>query len=209
MKEKITSALKTKYSNLGFGDKAFDGVADYLSKTVTEETQIETAIGGVESLLKAFQSDTDRVRTENATLKATIAKAEKAPAIGGEQAKIEPTAFDADAFKKQLFEEFKQTFNPIQEKIQGFEAAQAAAKRSADIATAAKKYGIPEPIATKLSIAEDASLDDYMKGVKQDFANMGFEFAEPPVEGGGASSSGSDIANLIAQGTKEIVEQKK
>ena len=55
MKTKILSKLKTKYSNLGFGEKAFDGVADYLSKTVTEESQIEAAIAGVEPLLKAFQ----------------------------------------------------------------------------------------------------------------------------------------------------------
>ena len=70
MKGKIQDALKTKYKTLGFGEKAFDGVADYLSKTVTEESQIETAIVGVESLLKAFQGDIDKVRGENSTLKA-------------------------------------------------------------------------------------------------------------------------------------------
>ena len=64
MKEKILSALKTKYQNLGFSEKAFGGVADYLAATVTEETQIETATGGVEALLKAFQGDIDaRVTT--------------------------------------------------------------------------------------------------------------------------------------------------
>ena len=64
MKGKILVALKTKYKTFGFGDKAFDGVADYLSKTVTEESQIETAISGVEGLLKAFQGDIDTVRNE-------------------------------------------------------------------------------------------------------------------------------------------------
>ena len=59
MKEKILAELKNKFKNLGFGEKAFDGVADYLSQTVTEEAQIETAIGGVESLLKVFQGDID------------------------------------------------------------------------------------------------------------------------------------------------------
>ena len=44
MKDKILTALKTKFQNLGFTEKAFGGVADYLSATVTEETQIETAI---------------------------------------------------------------------------------------------------------------------------------------------------------------------
>ena len=61
MKEKILSALKTKYKNLGFGDKAFDGVAEYLSGNVTEESQIETAIAGVEILLKSFQGDIEKI----------------------------------------------------------------------------------------------------------------------------------------------------
>ena len=47
MKEKILAALKTKYSNLGFGAKALDGVAAILEKSVTDESQIETAISGV------------------------------------------------------------------------------------------------------------------------------------------------------------------
>lgn len=210
MKEKITTALKTKYTNLGFGPKAFDGVADYLSKTVTEESQIETAIAGVEPLLKAFQSDTDKVRTEKSELQRQLDEVRKAaPVPGGGQSKIEPEGFDAESFKKQLLEEIKQTFNPIQERVQGFEAAQAAAKRSADIAAKAKEYGIPETIVAKLNIAEDANLDEYMKGMKQDFVNVGLEFSEPPAIGGGLAPEGSDIASLIATGTKQIVEQKK
>ena len=59
MKDKILTALKTKFQNLGFTEKAFGGVADYLAATVTEETQIETAIVGVKPLLKAFQGDVD------------------------------------------------------------------------------------------------------------------------------------------------------
>ena len=66
MKAKIKTALETKYKNLGFGDKAFEGVADYLANSVTEEAGIDTAIAGVEQLLKAFQSDTDRTRTAKA-----------------------------------------------------------------------------------------------------------------------------------------------
>lgn len=68
MKEKILVALKTKDKTFGFGDKAFNGVADYLSKTVTEEGQIETTISGVEGVLKAFQGDIDTVRNEKSGL---------------------------------------------------------------------------------------------------------------------------------------------
>ena len=69
MKEKLLSALKTKYSNLGFSDKAFSGVAEYLASTVTEEDQIDNGILGVEPLLKAFQGDADS-RVNNAVAKA-------------------------------------------------------------------------------------------------------------------------------------------
>lgn len=69
MKEKILSALKNKFKNLGFGERAFDGVADYLAQTVTEETEIDNALSGVEPLLKAFQGDIDkRVNTYKSEL---------------------------------------------------------------------------------------------------------------------------------------------
>ncbi len=40
MKQKILEALKTRYAKMGFGQKAFDGVADYLSKTVRKEEDV-------------------------------------------------------------------------------------------------------------------------------------------------------------------------
>ncbi len=69
MKEKILTALKTKYSNLGFSSKVLDGIASSIEKSVTDESQIETAVGGIESILKVFQSDFDRAHTEYGTLK--------------------------------------------------------------------------------------------------------------------------------------------
>ena len=44
MKTKILQALKTKYSSKGLSEKALDGVASILEKTVTDESQIEAAI---------------------------------------------------------------------------------------------------------------------------------------------------------------------
>src|SRR5690606_11821754 len=69
MLEKILAALKTKYSNIGFGDKAFQGVAAFLATTVTEEDKIDEAVSGVESLLKSFQGDVDK-RVSDAVAKA-------------------------------------------------------------------------------------------------------------------------------------------
>lgn len=70
MKTKILNALKTEYANLGLGDKAFDGVASFLEKTVTEEAKIGDAIKeeGVKNLLKSIQGESDSLRGRNAQL---------------------------------------------------------------------------------------------------------------------------------------------
>ena len=68
MKEKILGALKTKYKSLGLQDSAFNGVADTLAKTITEESQIENAVAEVEGYMKLIQGESDRVRGEKATL---------------------------------------------------------------------------------------------------------------------------------------------
>lgn len=92
MKEKLKEALKTKYKTLGFADKTFESVAAILEATVKEESEIETAIAGVEPLLKAFQGEVDKVRTEKskkdtelAELKAKIEKLSKKDDEGGNE----------------------------------------------------------------------------------------------------------------------------
>ena len=61
MKQKIIAELKTAYAKLGLSDEAFDGVASLLEKTVTEESEIATAIGGdnVKNLLTTIQGNVD------------------------------------------------------------------------------------------------------------------------------------------------------
>lgn len=68
MKKKIKEALKTKYAALGLSEEVFDGVAESLEKTVTEESQIETAIAGVEKILQSFQKVADQMRNEKSGL---------------------------------------------------------------------------------------------------------------------------------------------
>lgn len=79
IKDDIKKALKTMYSNMGFGDKAFEGVAEFLAITVTEADQIETAVAGVKPLLTSFQGDVDQ-RVNQA-----VAKAKAPVQTGGEQ----------------------------------------------------------------------------------------------------------------------------
>ena len=95
MKGKILTSLKTRYSNLGFSSKVLDGIASSIEKSVTDESQIETAVGGIESILKVFQSDSDRARTEYSNLKGLYdelkKKVEASPVEGdGQDKKDEP-----------------------------------------------------------------------------------------------------------------------
>lgn len=74
MKQKIIAALKTKYSNLGLDDKAFDGVAAYMAKTVTTEEDIDAAVAGEDAaaLLRAIQGSRDALRNRNAELQKSL-----------------------------------------------------------------------------------------------------------------------------------------
>lgn len=68
MKTKIANALKTKYATLGLSQKAFDGVAAILEKTITDENAIEATIAEayVADLLKGLQGEVDAMRTARA-----------------------------------------------------------------------------------------------------------------------------------------------
>lgn len=80
-------ALRTKYANLGLTEKTFGGVADYLSATTTDEN-IETAISGVEPMLKAMQGEADSIRTRKSELEKKLAELEARAKEG--QPKQEP-----------------------------------------------------------------------------------------------------------------------
>lgn len=71
MKEKIIKVLKTMYSNFGLSEKALDGVAAFLEKTIEKEEDISSKCSEetIPALLKVWQSDLDTLRTENSDLK--------------------------------------------------------------------------------------------------------------------------------------------
>lgn len=209
MKGKILVALKTKYKTFGFGDKAFDGVADYLSKTVTEESQIETAISGVEGLLKAFQGDIDTVRNEKSglqkqldELKNKIENPNPNPNPNPEDKKDDMATIIANAVSAAV--------KPLSDDLAQFKAEKSQATRQEQIMAKAKEYGIPETFAKRYAIPDDADLDIYFKDAKQELANIGFSGVTPPESAETKIEKESEsIANMISEGTKTIVESKK
>ena len=204
MKEKILVALKTKYKTFGFGDKAFDGVADYLSKTVTEESQIETAISGVEGLLKSFQGDIDTVRNAKSGLQKELDELKK---------KIENADKDKDKDKDKDVPAWAQALidsnKTLSEKLTAYEAEKAQAQRNSQISAVAKKYGIPEFMLKDRTIPENTDLDTYFKDMKQDMSNSGFQFSKAPETAEQKQEKEAiEFAKMIEADTKQIVEQQ-
>lgn len=123
MKKQIIDALKLKYKNLGLSEKVIESMATMLEPTVTEESQIETAIAGVEPILKAFQGDADKVRGEKAAAeKARKELEDKIKTLTGSEKETETTETktpdDAPAWAKSLLGTV-QTLNTKIEKLEG------------------------------------------------------------------------------------------
>ena len=107
MKQKIIAALKTRYKNIGLGEKAFDGVAAFLEKTVTKEEDIEATVAGddVAALVRAIQGDQDSLRARNTELQKSLDELKAAGSGNTDPNPGKGSATD-DAALKELKERF-------------------------------------------------------------------------------------------------------
>ena len=178
MKQKILSALKNKYQNLGFGDKAFDGVADYLSSSVTEEGNIETAINGVEPLLKAFQGDIDKVRGEKTNLQKELDEL-KAKSGGKTEPTDPPKPSDPNDWESKMKELFEKEVKPIKDELSAYKQKESLEARQTLITNKAKELGIPEwRIKEGFIIADDADealINSTLSAIKTNIVTAGLD----------------------------------
>ena len=175
MKEKILSALKTKYSNLGFGDKAFDGVAEFLSKTITKEEEVETGIAGVEMLLKAFQGDIDKVRTELSTKTKELEDLKKKSPVPPNPEPPKP-ADDEPAWFKAWKEEQTKKLEALEKENQVFKAEKAKETRAAQIAAKVKELGIPDWRMKGVAVPDEldeTGITNFLTEIKQELVTQG------------------------------------
>ena len=201
MKESIISALKTKYSNLGFSDRTFTGVADYLATTVQDETQIETAITGVEPLLKALQGDIDSrvtaaVKKRETELKAAQQKQEPQPQT---TAHSQPPSDDVPAWAKAMMQ-----------KLETFEKKESQAQLMAKLQ---KKLTdkVPETYlrGRQINIETESDIDNIAHTIeadytafKQELINQGV-FVENPKSGSSNAKAGVEFAIAEAKRRNE------
>lgn len=207
MKEKILAVLKTKYSNLGFDAKALDGVAASLAESVTDESQIETAVRGVEPILKVFQADFDRKRTEYNALKGQYdelkAKADTSSAAGGGQSKKNEPDDDEPAWFKAYKQQQEERYNAIKAESDTLKSEKAKTERSNLITAKAKELGIPEwRMKEGFVIADDAdekAIADYLASVQKNLVTAGLEGKSSGFPMSTPEAKGKELAKAWAE----------
>lgn len=199
MKDKIKVALKTRYTNLGFGEKAFEGVADYLTIAIKEESEIDNIVNGVENLLKAFQSEIDgRVNT-------AVEKAKKEKQEGGQTQQTATQTNQTDdtpAWAKSLIEANQN----LTAKIAAIEGSHVSKTRQQTLSE--KLKDAPKPFSDKIlkdfqrmQFASDEDFQTYLTETEndinsavQEFANNGLTGVSKPFVSGATANSSIEAA---------------
>lgn len=121
MKTKIATALKTEYASLGLSQKALDGVASLLEKTINDESGIEAAVqeASVRDLLKVFQSESDALRNAKSTAEKALEEYKKASLLKVEPAKTDPSGNEA---LEAMLKEMKEKQEALEAKLAAREA---------------------------------------------------------------------------------------
>ncbi|GIM60083.1 hypothetical protein CAPN008_01330 [Capnocytophaga canis] len=179
-KEKIFETLKTKYKDIGVSKEVLEGVATNLSAFVKEETQIEPAVNGAETMLRTLQSYADnRVNTfKNESEKYKKEAEELKTRLAG--LKKTPEQEEKGGFSEQLFaEKLAEAMKPFQEKLQQLESKEKADTRKAFIGAKVKELGIPEWRVNE-GFAINDQMDEtqivtYLSNIKQNIQTAGLQ----------------------------------
>lgn len=202
IQELILAGLQQKFA--GADTATLTRIASKKAEGITDEDQVQSIVEGI-NFQDVLQSYGD-FRAGNA-VKTAVINYEKQHGIkyGKPIHTTEPPKQDDDivpSWAQSLIESNK----ALSERLAGYEAKNAAQQRQENIVAKAKEYGIPETLVSMLNISDDADLDVYMKDAKQTFANLGFQGTNPPSPADTAEKNSQDIANMINEGTKELLK---
>lgn len=205
IQELILAGLQQKFA--GADTATLTRIAAKKAEGVTDENQVQSIVEGI-SFQDVLQSYGD-FRAGSA-VKTAVLNYEKQHGIKDGKPIVTPEPTPEPKPKDDPIPSWAQSLidsnKALSEKLASYEAKNAAQLRQENIKAKAKEYGIPENLVTKLNIADDADLDIYMKDAKQIFANLGFQGATPPSPADAAEKNSQDIANMINEGTKELVK---
>lgn len=218
MKTKILQELKQRYSNLGVSDKAFDGVADFLSKTITEEERIPEVVGNAESFLKAYQSDVDKERT-------SVSKLRKE--LEGYKKEQEPKPNDPKPNDNQGGEaterekEMMRLLEAQQKQIDLILGQRSHEGKMAQITALLGEKKIPESFYSMAlngrTFNNETDVDSLVSAIEQGYTKFRDESANDRFSGGGKPEAGGQpnddamakFVELAEKGTEKILNDKK
>ncbi len=210
MKAKILEALKTRYSSYGLGSKAFDGVAEVISKTITEESQIDSAVESVEPFIKAYQSDMDKERSASAKLKKELEDAKKQPEPKKEKQAVEEP--EIPAYMAKLLERLDNQDRLLQQMA----GEKVHASKLEQINSMLKEKNVPETFSSPAlhgrTFGEDFNVEELVSSIEAGYnahkdaeANESFKGGKAPEQGSGGNESPLDsIVDMINKGTEEL-----
>ena len=218
MKTKILQELKQRYSNLGVSDKAFDGVADFLSKTITEEERIPEVVGNAESFLKAYQSDVDKERT-------SVSKLRKE--LEGYKKEQEPKPNDPKPNDNQGGEaterekEMMRLLEAQQKQIDIILGQRSHEGKMVQITALLGEKKIPESFYSMAlngrTFNNETDVDSLVSAIEQGYTKFRDESANDRFSGGGKPEAGGQpnddamakFVELAEKGTEQILNDKK
>lgn len=208
--EQILAGLQTKFP--GVDTATLTRIATKKEEGVTDETKVNSIVEGI-SFSDVLNNYGD-FRAGQAQVSAVTNYEKKHGLKDGkpienpkpEPPKPEPKPDEKPDIAKMIADSVAAGIKPFSDKLAQYEAQ---AQRNAQIASVAKKYGIPDFMLKDRTIPENTDLDAYFKDVKQELTNAGFqenkvpETAEQRME-----QEASEFAKMIEADTKQIVEQQ-
>lgn len=206
--EQILAALQRKFS--GVDTAILSRIANKKGEGVTDESKVDSIVEGIgfQDVLNSYGD----FRADGAASTAVKNYERKHNLKDGkvvDETKPAPTNEQQD-IAKLIADAVSAAVSPLSDKLTQFEAAKAKETRDEQILAKAQEYGIPDTIAKRYAIPDDADLDSYFKDAKQELTNAGFN-GNPSPESSDAKieKENASIAKMINEGTKMIVEQNK
>lgn len=214
MKVKISEALKKEYKNLGLSASVFDGVAEFLTQTITEESAIDEGVKNqhVVSLLKAMQGDGDKLRQELSKTKKELEglKVDKQ----GKEDPTQPTQVDG-ALGKVL-----EALNSIGDRLGKLEQEKTHNSLEEALRSALKGKNVPDEIASVFLVGRTLKGDENIEELAEmltkqyqemsnDIADKRFDGSTPPHAGGGKPKTEMQIMlDSVEKSNKELKSKK-
>ena len=211
--EQILAGLQQKFA--GADTATLTRIATKKAEGVTDETKVNSIVEGIS--FSDVMNNYGDFRAGQAQA-SSIANYEKKHGLkdgkpienqNPEPPKQEPNPDEKPDIAKMIADGIAAGIKPFSDKLEAFEAKEAQAQRMAQISSVAKRYGIPDFMLKDRTIPENTDLDTYMKDVKQEMTNAGFQFNKSPETAEQKlERETSEFAKMIENDTKQIVEQQ-